>query len=181
MHWFRAVSISAIAVVVIPQPAASLTVDAAGESHCVVIVVDQKPDGEFVLSSPVCFEDLGSAFRLASDASVRPERVMEEGKRASALMAQPFTTFTLGTHFDGYNGTGSSITVVGGSCTGGWWNTGGAWANRISSSYNGCYRLRHYDNPNKTGTWVDTTGVGQTDNLPPIMNNRTESVAYYGS
>lgn len=90
------------------------------------------------------------------------------------------STFTLGTHFEGLNGTGSSISVVGGDCTGGYWNTGLTWANRISSSWNGCYRLRHYDLPNKSGPWVDLVGSG-TKNLPSIMNNKTESVAYLGS
>ena len=186
MHWFRAVLVAAVIAALIPHPAASSStlVDTAGESHCVVNVVDQKPDGELVLSSPTCFDTLIAAMDFASDTAttINTETVPEEGSRlASTPNPQPMATFTLGIHYDGYNGTGSSITVVGGSCTGGWWNTGGTWANRISSSYNGCYRLRHYDNPNKTGAWVDTTGVGQTDNLPWIMNNRTESVAYYGS
>jgi hypothetical protein len=94
--------------------------------------------------------------------------------------ASVISSFTLGTHFDGFNGTGSSISVVGSSCTGGYWNTGASWANRISSSWNGCYRLRHHDGPNKTGTYADTVGSG-THNLPSSMNNRTESVSYWGS
>lgn len=93
----------------------------------------------------------------------------------------PAGRFRPGTHFDGYNGSGSSISVQGSSCTGGWWNTPSSWDNRISSSYNGCYRLAHFDSPNKSGDRYDTTGVGQTDNLSAAMSNRTESVAYYGS
>jgi hypothetical protein len=68
--------------------------------------------------------------------------------------------------------------VVGGSCSGGYWNTGSTWANRISSSWNGCYRLRHHDGPSKTGTYADTLGPG-THNLPSHMNNKTESVSYW--
>jgi hypothetical protein len=90
------------------------------------------------------------------------------------------SSFTLGIHFDGFNGTGSSISVAGSSCTGGWWNTGTTWANRISSSYNGCARLRHYDLANKGGSYQDTYGAGTTDNLS-TMDNRSESVSYHSS
>lgn len=90
------------------------------------------------------------------------------------------SSFTLGIHFDGYNGSGSSITVVGASCTGGWWNTGSAWANRISSSWNGCYRLKHHDEPNRVGASESTTGSGRVHNLS-VLNNRAESVSYWGS
>jgi hypothetical protein len=154
------------------------------ETHCVVHVVDQRRDGEFVLDSPTCFADLPAALEFASDGGLSNRELAAltgSGLMAGSIMAGNFFSFTLGTHFDGYNGTGSSISVVGSSCTGGWWNTGVTWANRISSSWNGCYRLRHYNSPNKFGTWADTTGVGQTDNLPSSMNNRTESVAYFGS
>lgn len=70
---------------------------------------------------------------------------------------------------------------MGAGCTGGYWNTGLAWANRISSSWNGCYRLRHYDGPNKSGASGDTVGAGSTHNVPAAINNKTESVAYLGS
>jgi hypothetical protein len=154
------------------------------ERHCVVEVVNQTSDGELVLGPETCFASLGVALAFASDgeftgkdlAHLSGSKLIDDPAAGAAL-----STFTLGIHFDGANGTGSSISVVGSSCTGGYWNTGGTWANRISSSWNGCYRLRHYDNPNKSGPSVDTTGVGQTDNLAVSMNNRTESVAYYGS
>jgi hypothetical protein len=166
-----------------PNPT-EISVTSAEETHCVVHVVDQASDGEFTLSPASCFERLESALdyaangRTAEDASLElpGPTVLGDPEAGAAL-----STFTLGIHFDGSNGTGSSISVVGSSCIGGWWNTGGTWANRISSSWNGCYRLRHYDNPNKAGIWADTTGVGQTDNIPSLMNNRAESVAYFGS
>lgn len=173
-------------VLAAPSPSSLWT--AAGavgvESHCVVEVVGQLADGEFVFADEVCFDSLGGALVFASGGELSESEV--DHLSGPGLVAEPesgmtLSTFTLGIHFDGSNGTGSSISIVGSSCTGGYWNTGGTWANRISSSWNGCYRLRHYDNPNKSGAWVDTTGVGQTDNLPGPMNNRTESVAYYSS
>ena len=161
-----------------------IPVTSAEETHCVVRVLDQAADGEFTLSPATCFDRLASALEFAANRRIAEGASLE--LPGPAVLGDPgasaaLSTFTLGTHFDGSNGTGSSISVVGSSCIGGWWNTGGAWANRITSSWNGCYRLRHYDSPNKVGTWADTTGVGQTDNLPSTMNNRTESVAYFGS
>ena len=91
------------------------------------------------------------------------------------------STFTLGRHYDGYNGTGSSISVVGSSCTGGYWNTTSSWDNRISSSYNGCARLRHYAYPNKVVPFDDTQGSGTTDNLNSTLNNNAESISYHSS
>lgn len=154
------------------------------ERHCVVRVVDQKDDGQLVFDAPTCFARLSAALAFASDGLVNESDLA--GVTGPGLFAAPddngaLSSFTLGIHFDGYNGTGSSVSVVGSSCTGGWWNTGITWANRISSSWNGCYRLRHFDYPSKGGTWADTSGVGQTDNVPWSMNNRAESVAYYGS
>jgi hypothetical protein len=64
--------------------------------------------------------------------------------------------------------------------TGGYWNTGSTWANRISSSYNGCYRLRHWELPNKSGASESTYGVGTTNNLGSL-NNRVQSVSYHSS
>lgn len=149
------------------------------ETHCVVEVIDRAPSGELVMSAPRCFGSFAEALEVASGGMVRVDR--EVG--GSALfsegdMAVTVSSFTLGVHFDGFNGSGSSITVAGTTCGGGWWNTGTAWRNRISSSYNGCQHLRHFDAPNKGGEFEDTYGAGTTDNLAGL-NNRAESVAYY--
>jgi len=104
-------------------------------------------------------------------------RVLFDGGVEGSSLA----SFTLGIHFDGSNGSGSSISIVGTGCSGGWWNTGGSWANRISSSKNGCYRLTHHDYPNRGGDSEDTVGAGATHNLSSSMNNKTESVSYWSS
>lgn len=135
------------------------------ETHCVLVVVAQDVSGELKTESRGCFF-------LATEAQVAAELRGAGGELAS---------FTLGIHYDGTNGTGSSITIVGSSCGGGYWNTGPTWANRISSSYNGCQRLRHHDLPSAAGASVDTTGAGTTDNLPALLNNKTESVTYLSS
>ncbi len=152
-----------------------------GDLHCVVVVVGQRASGELVVSAPDCYPSFQEAMAVASGGLISAEAVPS----GEELFADPeagslLSSFTLGIHFDGLNGSGSSISVVGSSCTGGYWNTGASWANRISSSWNGCYRLRHHDGPNRTGTYVDTVGSG-IHNLPWWMNNRTESVSYWGS
>jgi hypothetical protein len=152
------------------------------ETHCVVEVVDQRADGELVLSEPRCYWSFAEAMFDASDGAAQLGSdssgavLFEDGPTTEGVLA----SFTLGIHFDGFNGSGSSISVVGDSCTGGWWNTGASWANRISSSWNGCYRLKHHDGPNKSGASESTVGVGATRNLS-VLNNRAESVSYWSS
>jgi hypothetical protein len=155
-------------------------VDAASpvESHCVVQVVDQTDQGELVVGAADCY--LSFADAQAASAEVQFGRTAQ-GVTTDGTDVVFLLSTTLGIHYDGLNGGGSSITVVGSSCSGGWWNTGATWANRISSSWNGCHRLRHYDRANQGGSWADTIGVGAVHNLPLAMNNKTESVAYLGS
>lgn len=153
-------------------------------SHCVIRVEDQKSDGEFVMGPASCYEALSEAMVAASQGAADPDALA--ALSGPELLSDPeewapLLSFNLGIHFDGANGTGSSISIVGSSCTGGHWNTGPGWANRISSSWNGCYRLRHFDQPNKAGASYSTTGVGQTDNLSSVMNNKTESVSYHST
>ncbi|GBE22314.1 MAG TPA: hypothetical protein ENH00_14570 [Actinobacteria bacterium] len=155
---------------------------ASSEAHCVVRVIGERPDGRFVVTPATCFETLAEAMSFASDGAVAFDAELTGAAllTGEAGVTALVSTFTLGVHFDGFSGSGSSISVVGSSCSGGYWNTGSAWANRISSSWNGCYRLRHFDSTYAKDDSEDTTGAGSIHNLG-IMNNRTESVAYLGS
>ncbi len=143
-------------------------------------VVDQTRDGEFVLSEPRCYPTLGAAINDARRGELRVPMAFS-GKdllAGSSIDESLLSSFTLGIHFDGFNGSGSSITVAGASCTGGWWNTGSIWKNRISSSWNGCYRLKHHDKPNRVGITESTIGGGRVHNLT-VLNNRAESISYW--
>jgi hypothetical protein len=151
------------------------------ELHCLVEVLGQDSSGELIVSEPECYATFEEVVAVASGGLIS----VESAPTSSELFTDPMAgsrlaSFTLGTHFDGQNGSGASISIVGSSCIGGYWNTGATWANRISSSWNGCYRLRHHDGPNKTGSYADTVGSG-THNLPSAMNNKTESVSYWSS
>lgn len=146
------------------------------ETHCVATVIGQEPDGEFITAEPICFDERAEVGKWVAQA----DRT-ESGRRLGLDgEAAPRATFTLGIHFDGAGGTGSSISVVGSSCTGGYWNTPSAWDNRISSSYNGCAHLRHWDLPAKGGSSESTAGAGTTKNLT-TLNNKAESVSYHSS
>lgn len=147
------------------------------ETHCVIEVIGEKADGEFVTAPEVCFDAFSEAVSYAShgtavlDRSTPGSAALSRGKVASVL-----STFTLGIHYDGDNGTGSSRMVVGSSCSGGWWNAG-SFANKTSSSYHGCGKLVHYDYSDMQGAQYATIGAGSTKNLP-WFNNRTNSVQY---
>lgn len=151
------------------------------ESHCVIEVIDQKASGELVTSKLRCYPSFAQAMADASQDRLR----LPADTRGDIVFTDPgvaavVASFTLGVHYDGFGGSGSSVAVVGDSCSGGWWNTGSGWANRISSTYNGCQRLRHYDYPDKGGIWEDTFGAGTIDNLSTV-NNMSESVSYHSS
>jgi hypothetical protein len=89
---------------------------------------------------------------------------------ATALVDWP-----IGVHYDGASLTGSSLTVMGADCTGGWLNAPAGWSNRISSTAHGCPRIRHYD-----GYWLvspEETTLWPGGNLL-ALNNRTSSIQY---
>lgn len=167
---------SVVALILIALSAVPVVAVAGVEvvEHCVSFVTDQKPDGELVLTKPDCFD---------SEAEAEQWAVVGVDHRLQSLGTSDngvgvLSSFTLGRHFDGFNGSGSSISIVGSSCTGGYWNATATWDNRISSSYNGCARLTHWDYPAKSGQSQSTYGAGTTDNLS-TLNNKASSVSYH--
>lgn len=174
--------------VVMATPAA-----ADDETHCVIDVLDVLLDGEFVVSQPICFATLGEVMEYIGAGDIGVEDGPDLFAQAPALNAryarQPATSTesstsyssVIGIHFTGRSGTGSSVTVTGSNCSGGYWNTSSSWRNVISSSYNGCLRLAHYSQPSISGTRYDTYGTGQTDSIYGSMDNNAESIRYLSS
>lgn len=162
-------------IVAVPAGAGAKAEPSEKEKHCVVYVTDKTAEDELKMSEPTCLASREAAAELAARPIFKPQTADVDG------MAYGFSNFIIGIHYNGLNGTGSSITVVGSSCTGGYWNTPSWFDNKESSVYNGCYRLRHYNLPNKGGSSASTYGAGTIDNLPSWMNNKTESVAYHSS
>ncbi len=178
-------AVAAMVMAAIPATGAGAKTDpepaqpAGTEQHCVVQVVGERSNGRLVTADPSCFGTFAESMSFASSGTLTlaPDTSGEVMFSNEAVMAAA-STFTLGIHYDGYNGTGSSITVVGSSCSGGWWNTPSWFDNRISSSWNGCYRLRHYNKPNRGGMSGSTYGAGSVHNVPWWINNKAESVSY---
>ena len=126
------------------------------EEHCVVRVLGQRPTGELETTAPTC-------------APTRDQALARSGATADADVP-------IGYHYDGVDLTGSSFTVVGSSCVGGWLNLPATWVNRVSSTLHGCPHIRHFDGNNLTGASQMTVYPG--GNLAAAMNNKTNSIQY---
>jgi hypothetical protein len=158
---FAALAVAGLGLLAIATPAGAA---APREQHCVVDVIGQEPDGELLLSEPTCYRTFDQA---QADARVAPA---SDGASTQALTASS----VLAVHYDGPNFTGSSITVSGTTCGGGYTNLTTDWRNRISSSLNGCSVVRFFDGLNLTGANESQFASG---NLV-FLNNRADSVRY---
>jgi hypothetical protein len=130
--------------------------EAEEEEHCVLVVLDQGPDGELRTADPVC-------------GPTRPGALQRVG--TATLLAD----FPIGVHYDGAGFTGSSVTVMGSGCTGGWLNLPGSWNDRISSTLHGCPTIRHYQHvyltPPSVTTWSPGGNLGS-------LSNEVSSIQY---
>ncbi len=169
--------LTAALLVVVPATAQTAERQAT-EEHCVAVATDEAADGRLILSEPECFSSQEEA--AAAVAAVADQAPSDSATAGSPELSQPLSTITLGIHYDGTSGTLSSIAITGSGCTGGYWNALGWWSNRISSTWNGCYRLKHYDFSGKAGMSTNTYTVGDLDNLG-WFSNMTGSVSYHSS
>ena len=86
----------------------------------------------------------------------------------------------IGVHYDANNGTGSALTVNGSTCNGGGLNVPVSWNDRISSTYNGCGTITHYENTNYGGSSLTTFGSGSVTSFSgQYMDNRTSAIKYF--
>jgi hypothetical protein len=77
-------------------------------------------------------------------------------------------------HYTGSNFTGSTLSIVGDTCSGGWLNMPSGWQNVISSTASACYVV-HFDLYYLVGDSESTTNPG--GNLV-FLDNRTNSASY---
>jgi hypothetical protein len=77
-------------------------------------------------------------------------------------------------HYTGSNFSGSTLSIVGDTCSGGWLNMPAGWVNVISSTWSFCF-VAHWDLNNLTGDVQVLTPPG--GNLTSL-NNRTNSASY---
>lgn len=138
--------------------ATSLTAVPAGASrserlppNCEVVVIGMGAEGELLTTNPVCWR------------SGQPESSTVDAASSS----------TIAVHYSGASFTGSTFTVTGSGCTGGWLNLPSQWINVISSTSSSC-AVTHFDYFYLTGDSETTFGGA---NLGPL-NNRTNSTRY---
>jgi hypothetical protein len=127
------------------------------EEHCVLRVIGQDPvTGELQTDEMTCASTRSGALRKAG-------------------VQLRVTDWPIGVHFDGLGWTGSSLTVVGSSCIGGWLNVPASWNDRISSTQNGCPRIRHFQHTNLVTP--EQTILSPGGNLLSL-DNETSSIQY---
>jgi hypothetical protein len=163
-------------------PPSAPTADAP---HCLTRVTSRTATGELLLSTPECHATFAAVVersgRSVTSQSITPAQAHQQGLVGVAAGGGGMTTMSdtwlIGTHFDGANYTGASISVEGSDCYGGYINLTGWWANRVSSTINGCPAIVHYYWPDLGGTNETTYNFG--GNLSGL-NNLSESIAYTG-
>jgi hypothetical protein len=160
-----AVALVAItSVATAPLVAASPVAERPKPEHCSITIIGQKSSGELVTTTPRCFESAQAA------AAYLPQEA------PSALQN------VLAIHYKQTGYTGPSLTVNGGSCTGGYINLQGSlasWRNAIVSTRNVfCSVTRHWSGFNKTGA-VDVHFAWEV-NLGSLIGN-TSSASYHNA
>lgn len=130
----------------------------ADERHCVV-VIDGTAGSRAAQPEERCFKSIADA------AAFTPG-----GETA-------FGSTTIGWHFTGQSFTGSSIRIVGTTCSGGVWYATGTWNNNIESSY-------HYCGSSPTRFWDYASCAGSSRSIYASattlfeMNDRASCVQY---
>jgi hypothetical protein len=168
----------ATTVAVLPGSVAAST-DTKVEEHCVLEVIGQEETGEYITAPLECFGTLEEALAAvgASQSDLGPlfdaGTAALRGSTGDELAAA--ASSVVGVHWDGADRTGSSISISGADCSGGWVNLSSSWIDRISSTYNACSSTRFYEGFGLTGG-VETTGLS-TVNLK-ALNDAANSVQY---
>jgi hypothetical protein len=133
---------------VAPNPAAGAEVEI---EHCTLAITGLNKDGSYRTGDLEC----------------------TKGPAPSRRGFSTLTTY-IAVHYDGFNLTGSTLSIEGGSCSGGWLNLPASWQDRIESTSSGC-TTRHYRDLNLGGPHNTTWSPG--GNLSTLAN-AASSVSY---
>lgn len=155
-------------------PAAAAQSAPTQEEHCLVNVLGQQDDGRYLTDEPTCYPTFAEV--LAAIGGGAGARRAQRSAVPGAPIFAPMSSTLLARHFDGANQSGSSITVNGVACDGGYVNLSSSWVNRISSATNSCPNVNYYDGYDKTGSSEFTSGLG--DKSLSTLNNAANSVGY---
>lgn len=174
---------------------AHATVAPAAEEHCVIeTALPKAGSDELQIVATSCFDRFDDVLEVLDAPQEIVDRVDQPDQLTSADMAAlgpeatagaaPETseepkaltsTFTIGVHYDATSAAGTSISVTGSNCSGGYINLSAAWNNRVGATKNGCPVIVHWDGFNIVGTNQQTTAPGGP---LTFMDNRTSSIQY---
>lgn len=168
-----AAALCCVATLLPVQPAAAERAAAPNDEHCVLNVTGQRDDGELITGAQKCYATFTEAM-AAVGIDTTATRPMDLDP-AALRSGEEDEDIIIAIHYDYWSLGGSSVTVAGVLCTGGWLNLPTNWKNRISSTASGvCSQITHFDLPNKLGTTEDTFPSGNLSTL----NNKAESIQY---
>ena len=156
-----AMSIAAATLVVVPRLTGST--ESAANTHCVVQVLGVQDSGEYILTEPTCVSGGDQAradLYLAMGASGESINVTLAASGSDVRVTELAAAVEiLGVHFDAWGYGGSTFSVVGSNCLGGYLNLSSSWINKVSSTDNVlCTRIKHHDNYNTGGSYQSTWG-----------------------
>lgn len=182
------VALASLLVVAFPATASANARAHQDELHCLLQTDGVDSTGELVVVGETCFAEfpsvlhaLGAPPDVVEHVTTPPDLTKSDMSRLSAdatpeqAEGSLSASSVIGIHYDGSSATGSSFSVSGSACTGGYLNVSAAWNNRVRSTINGCPAVRHFDGFNVVGTFQDTVGYG--GNLT-YMDRRTSSIQY---
>ncbi len=166
--WIAATAVVIASGLATGVPAVSAAEPHEAERHC-VIAVTAVQGGVLVTAPEVCFATLAQADSYA--ASLGTE------KAGLSHSAQSSGANTIGTHFSSTSYRGSSVRVVGTTCSGGVWYPTGTWDNNIESSLHHCGTspTKFYDYSSCAGP---SHSIYQAASSLGQWNNRASCVRY---
>lgn len=141
-------------LVAVPTGATAASTTTKVKNCSITVVGKDASTGQLITSDPVCSSGPAAA-------------------GGAQAMSASLPSGVLAIHYTGYNFSGSTLTVYGSGCTGGWLNVPAAWANWIASTQSDCV-TSHYDYFYLTG---DVEAIWGSGNLT-YMAYRTNSLQY---
>jgi len=154
-------------------PAHTATAATQANNQCLITVNGTDANGNFIVESTKCYSSYAQVLTAAGGVNV-PTNV-----KAGMAPTSFGVLSIIGTHYDGTSGSGSSFSVTGADCNGGGLPTPSGWNDRISSTWNGCPAIVHYENSDYTGSTFTTFDVGSVSNITGYMNNKTSAIKYF--
>lgn len=162
-------AVAALAAVPVLVPTSASASEQKAQ-HCVVEAIGVLPSGELETTPATCFTTFEEAMASVGLAARSVADLDAGALRLSTLIA---VHYDLTNGVPGGAGTYSVSSVTSPACSG-FKNMPPYMANAVSSTWSIC-DVRHHDDPNQSGTYLDTPPG--TNNLGG-MNNRTESASY---